>query len=117
MSFEGVEGVADFLVVAMASQIDVEDVFPVLLLGGAGFDLGHVDFEGIEGLEGLDEGAGSVVDGEEDAGAVLTGGGAGFFADDEEAGGIGGAVLDGGFEDGQAAHFSGERSTHGGGSV
>lgn len=51
--------------------------------------------EVLEGLEGVDEGAGAVVDGEEDGGAVVAGGGAGFFPDDEEAGGVCGAVLDG----------------------
>ncbi len=93
----------------------MEDVFPVFAFGGAGFDFGEVDLEVLEGFEGADEGAGLVVDCEEDGGAVVAGGGAGFFADDEEARGVGGAILDGGFEDFEVVDFRGEGATEGGG--
>ena len=54
------------------------------------------------------------MDGEKQGSPVVAGGRARFFADDEEAGGIGRAVLDGLFEQGQAVHLRGERSAESG---
>ena len=115
MGGEFLEGERDVFRLRVAGEIDVEDVFPILALGGAGFDLGEVDVEVVEGLEGVDERAGPVVDREEDGGAVVAGGRAGFLADDEEAGGVGGAVLDGGFEEVEAMDLGGEGTPERGG--
>jgi hypothetical protein len=38
MAFEGLESLADFGIFAMTGQVDVENVFPVFLFGGAGFN-------------------------------------------------------------------------------
>lgn len=108
------EGFGDVFVFAVAGEIDVEDVFPVLALRGAGFDLGEVDMEVLESLEGADEGARAVVDGEKDRGAVVASGRAGFFANDEEAGGVCGAILDRFVEDLEIVEFCGERAADGG---
>jgi hypothetical protein len=111
------ESIGDFVILAMAAEIDVEDVFPVLLFRGARLDFRHVDFELVEGLQGADEGTGFVLDGEKNGSAVVAGGRAGFFADDEEAGGIGGAILDRGIEDGEAMKLGCEGSTECGGTM
>ena len=71
----------------------------------------------VEGLEGIDERAGSVVDGKKDRGAVVAGGRAWLLADDEEAGGVGRAVLDGFLDEGEPVKFGGERATEGGGTM
>ena len=47
----------------------------------------------------------------------MAGGRAGFLPDDEEAGGVGGAVLDEFFQQVETVHFRGERSAEGGGSM
>ena len=39
VSFEFLEGGGDWFVVAVAGEVDVEDILPVLLFGGPGFDL------------------------------------------------------------------------------
>ena len=79
-------------VFAVSGDVHVEDVFPIPLFGRARFDLGHVDLAGVEGLEGFDECARPITDGEEKGGAVIARGWAGFLADDEEARRVGGAV-------------------------
>ena len=84
----------------MTRQVDVENVLPILSLGWARFDFRHVDVELIERLQRFHQRTRTVVDGEKQRSPVVAGGWARFFADDEEAGGIGRAVLDGLFEQG-----------------
>lgn len=71
----------------------------------------------LEGLKGIDEGAGAVVDGEKEGGAVVAGGRAGFLTDDEETCGVGGAILDGFADNGETVEFGGEWASDGGGSL
>jgi hypothetical protein len=111
------ESIADFGVLAMTGEIDIENVLPVLLFGGTGFNLGHVDLEGIEGLKGFNERARSVVDGKKNGSAIFTGGRTGFFADDEKARGVSGSILNGFLKHGELVKFCGERSSHRGGTI
>ena len=72
----------------MAREINVEDVFPVALFRRTGLDFTHVDVEFIECLQGVNQRAGSVMDGKEDGSAIVSGSWAGFLTDDKESSGI-----------------------------
>ena len=96
----------------VAGEIDVKDVFPILALGGAGFDFRKVDLKVVEGLQGAYERAWPVVDREEDGGAVVAGGRAGLFTDDKEPCGVRRAILDRGFQEIEAMDLGGDKRTN-----
>jgi len=80
----------------MTGEIDVEDVFPVFLLGRTRFNFRHINLKGIEGLEGVDERARLISNGKEDRGAIIAGRRTSFLRDHEEARRVSGAILNGG---------------------
>ena len=82
----------------MASHIDEKVIFPGAALGGAAFDLGHVDFEFLKRFESTMQRAGLVPHGEHYRSAILPGGRAGLVADDKKASRVGRDILDGGFQ-------------------
>ena len=114
---EGADGGRNLGVFAVSGDVHVEDVFPIPLFGRARFDLGHVDLAGVEGLEGFDECARPITDGEEKGGAVIARGWAGFLADDEEPRRVGGAVLNGLLENFEAGELCRQLSAEGCGAL
>lgn len=117
MLLELLDGAGDWLVLEMADEIDVKHVFPVFFLGRTRFDFREIDAELIEGLDGFDEGARLIADGEKERSFVVSGWFTGFFSDDKKAGGIGGAILDVGLEHGEVVELGGECASHGGGAL
>lgn len=64
MATQFIQRVADFFVFAVTTQIDVENVLPVLLLRGTRLDLRHVDLELIKRLQGTHQSPRFVLNGE-----------------------------------------------------
>lgn len=112
---EFAEGFFDGGVFAVAEDVEEEEDLPVAAAGGAAFDFGEIEVEVVERGEGFEERAGFVADTEHDGGAVAAAGWAGAFAEDEEACGVGGAVLDSVFEDIEPVELGGEGAAEGGG--
>jgi len=112
---EFAEGFFDGSVFAVAEDVEEEEDLPVAAAGGAAFDFGEIELEIVERGEGFEERAGFIADTEHDGGAVAAAGRAGAFAEDEEAGGVGGAVLDPVFEDLEPVELGCEGAAEGGG--
>ena len=78
------ESLGELFVFAMAGEIDVENILPILLFRGARFDFRHVDLELIEGFEGFDQRTGLIADRKEDGGAVVAGRWTGFLGNNKD---------------------------------
>src|ERR1700682_3262470 len=84
----------DIIGVAVALEVDDVHVLPRTPLGRSRLDLGQVESAGREGLEDAVEHAGLVLHREENGRLVAAGGPHGSPAYHEEAGAVGGVVLD-----------------------
>ena len=94
LALQVLQGRGDHGVLAVAADVDEEDIVPDPAPGGARLDAGHADAVGGErGQQGVQP-AGLVATGEQQAGLVAPGGGRVLVADHQEAGGVALLVLD-----------------------
>ena len=98
----------------VAHGVYVEHVFPVNGLGGAGFNADQVVVMPLEAVDDFRQGAGLVLDADEQGRAVSAAGLRVLAADDDKAGGVAGLVLDVLFQNIQAEQFRGQGAAQGG---
>jgi len=108
------DGLGDLLFLRVAVAIYEEEILPRLPLARTRFDPGHVDAVAPERGEGAVQRADLVRDADHQAGAVVAGRRTALAAEDEEARGVGGVILDVQFQHAQVVFLGGEDTRNGG---
>src|SRR5437870_13009095 len=85
VGLQGLEGADDLWILAVALEIDEEDVLRLGSLGRKRFDPGQVDLVRLEDVEHLGQRAGLMADAEHQGGLVIAGLGYLLVADDGDA--------------------------------